>query len=248
MSEASERRRPAAELIAAACERERAGQSHGEIGATLKKIVESRRRAVALEYARGDVAAERLSGTIEESLGALFAAGATLHPLAGKKLALVAVGGFGRGLLAPWSDVDLLFLHEGEAKDVQPLTDFVLYPLWDAGLKVGHAVHTPAGAVKAAEKDMTARTAWLDSRLLAGDARIFRDFRQKFDKLRKRTKRPFIAAKEEERAARHAKAETGRYLAEPDLKEGKGALRDLHFMRWVHKYAYDADVADPKAR
>ncbi len=248
MNDAGDRGRSVADIIAGACERERAGQSHGETGAALKKIVDARRRSVVLEYARGDIAAGRLAETIEESLAALFAAGAAIHPAAAKTLAVVAVGGFGRGLLAPYSDVDLLFLHSGEAKEAQPLTDFILYPLWDAGLKVGHAVHTPAGAVKAATQDMTARTAYLDSRLLQGDARIFRDFRQAFDNLRKRTKRPFAAAKEEERATRHARTETGRYLAEPDLKEGKGGLRDLHFMRWIHKYAHGADIADPKAK
>ncbi|NWG70716.1 MAG: [protein-PII] uridylyltransferase [Parvularculaceae bacterium] len=247
MSGAADKERPVSEIIAAACERERAGQSHGEVGPAIRRIVEARRKSVALEYARGDIAAERLARTIEEVIGALFSAGAALHPAA-RKLAVVAVGGFGRRLLAPHSDVDLLFLHDGDATAIRPLVDFMLYPLWDAGLKVGHAAHPPREAVRAAERDMTARTAWLDARLLHGESRVFRDFRQAYENLRKRTKKQFIAAKEDERAARHARAETGRYLAEPDLKEGKGGLRDLHFMRWVWKYAHETDIADPKGR
>ncbi|MEQ1930259.1 MAG: [protein-PII] uridylyltransferase [Parvularculaceae bacterium] len=248
MTESGDKARTIADTITAACERQRAGQSHGEVGAEIKKIIDSRRRAVALEFARGDMAAEKLSQTVDAAVSALLAAGAARFGEAAGNMSFAAIGGYGRGYLAPYSDIDLLFLHTGDSRKVQALIDFVLYPLWDAGLKVGHAVHSPASAITSAEGDLTTRTACLDARLLGGAERPFRDFRQAFEKLRKRTKSKFIAAKEQERDARHAKAELARYLAEPDLKEGKGGLRDLHFMRWVHKYEHEADVADARAR
>lgn len=248
MSDGADKGRSVADIIAGACERERAGQSHGEAGSEIRKLMDARRRAVALEYARGDIAAERLSATVDEALAALFRAGAAAHGEAAAKLALVAVGGCGRGLLAPYSDIDLLFLHGGDEAKAKPLIEFMLQPLWDAKLDIGHSVHKAERAVRFAEKDMTARTAYLDARLLAGDTKLFRDFRQRFETLRKQTKRKFIEAKIAERDERYRRSETGRYLSEPDLKEGKGGLRDLHFMRWIWKYAYDADVADPKAK
>lgn len=248
MTEAGDKALAVADIIAGACERQRAGQSHAEAGAALKKIMEARRRSVALDYARGDIAAAKLSETVDEALKALFSAGAATRAPAAGKISLIAVGGYGRGLLAPYSDIDLLLLHEGDGKKIEPFAEFLLHTLWDAGLKVGHAVHDPPSAVRSAEKDPTARTAYLDARLIAGDSRPFRDFRQRLDKLRRRTKRQYLEIKEKERAERHARAELSRYLAEPDLKEGKGGLRDLHFMRWAHRYEHGADVADEIAR
>lgn len=237
----------AGEIVAAACARERAGQSHGETGQALKTLIEQRRRGVVSGYARGDVAAARLSDIVEEAIVALFAEGAKSHPAAAKRLALAAVGGFGRGELAPYSDVDLLFLHPAGDAGMRPLLDFILYPLWDAGLKVGHAVHAPATAVAFAREDMVARTAYLDARLLCGEAALFRDFRARYDGLRRRTKKQFAAAKRAELEARHAKSEQTRYLAEPDLKEGKGGLRDLQTIAWLYKYEYAAALGAPGA-
>lgn len=237
-----------AQALAAACERQRAGQSFGEAGATLKRIVAARRRTLATEFARGDIAAARLSQTIDQAIVALWTAGAAQHGDAAGKLAVAAVGGYGRGLLAPFSDIDLVFLHADAAHDVKALLDFMLYPLWDAGLKVGHATHSPRSAVQFAQRDMTARTSFLDARRLAGSERVWRDFAQRYDTLRKGTKKKFAADKEREREARHRKSEQSRFLAEPDLKEGKGGLRDLHAMRWLYKYENGCDIEDPRAR
>lgn len=235
------------EAIALACERQRAGQAHGEIAATLKTFVERRRRAVAAQYARGDVAAVRLAEFVTEAIVALFREGAKVHSAAAAKLTIAAVGGFGRGELAPYSDVDLLFLHPGDAASIRPLLDFVLYPLWDAGLKVGHAVHTPASAVEFAQGDMVARTAFLDSRHICGPGAPYTDFQKRYEKLRKRTKKQFENAKRAELEARHEKSDQSRYLAEPDLKEGKGGLRDLHTIKWLYKYEFDRNIDDEKA-
>lgn len=238
---------PIANLIAAACERQRAGQSYGEAGGVLKSIVEQRRRSAVNDFARGDVAAEKFGQAMNEAVAALFAAGARAYPEAAKKLNLAAVGGFGRGLLAPYSDIDLLFLHASSEKEFRPLLDYILYPLWDAGLKVGHAVHTPGSAVDSARGDLVTRTAYLDSRPIAGAPELYADFHKRFEKLRKGTKASFAAAKRKERDDRHERSEQSRFLAEPDLKEGKGGLRDLHLIRWLYKYEYDCAIDDPKA-
>ncbi len=236
-----------AATIAGAIERQRAGQSYGEAGLAIRTIFSDLRRMLAAEQKRGDVAAARLSNAVDETVCALFSANASNQRLA-KKTALLAVGGFGRGALAPYSDIDLLFLHERDESAMSPLLNSVLYPLYDAGAKVGHAVHTPATAVEFAQKDMIGRTAYLDARVLAGDQSLARDFRQRFEKLRKRTKKQFFEAKTAEREDRHERSEQSRFLAEPDVKEGKGGLRDLHAMRWLYKYEYDFDIDHPRAK
>ena len=237
-----------AETIKQASARQRAGQSYGEIGAALKAIIEQRRRTILNQYARGDIAAKRLAAVMDEAIIALLQEGAAANSGGSQKLAVCAVGGFGRRLLAPHSDIDLLFLYAGDEAEIRPLLDFMLYPLWDAGLKVGHAVHTPASAVNFCQTDFVARTAFLDSRYLGGSEPAYRDFQKRFDKLRKRTKKQFLAAKIEERKARHESSEQSRYLSEPDLKEGKGGLRDLHTIRWLYRYEYDREIDDPKAQ
>lgn len=237
-----------AALVAEASERQRAGQAYGETGAALKEALDKRRRAIVRQYARGEIAAARLSSLIDEAVGALYAAGAAAHPSAGKDLGVAAVGGYGRSGLAPYSDIDLLFLHRGDEKTIRPLLDLILYPLWDAGLKVGHSVHTPASAAAFAQEDMIARTAFLDSRPLAGPPALYDDFRKRFDKLRKRTGKQFFAAKRTEQDERRTQTEQSRYLAEPDIKEGKGGFRDLHVIRWLYKYEYERDIDDEKAR
>jgi len=236
-----------ADTIRQACERQRAGQSYGEAAGALKALVEQRRRSIVSQYARGDAAAERFAAVMNEAIEALFASGAEISPEAGGKLAISAVGGYGRGRLAPFSDIDLLFLYAGGESDIRPLLDFILYPLWDAGLKVGHAVHTPASAVLFCEKDMTARTACLDSRLICGAKFLHEDFHKRYEKLRKRTKKQFFREKSTEREARHELSEQSRFLSEPDLKEGKGGLRDLHAMRWLYKYEFEREIDDQRA-
>lgn len=239
--------RSVTETIRQACERQRAGQSYGEAAAALKALVERRRKSVVNQYARGDAAAERLAAVMNEAIAALFEAGTQFSPEASDKLAVCAVGGFGRGRLAPFSDIDLLFLHTGDESEIRPLLDFLLYTLWDAGLTVGHAVHTPASAVAFCDKDMTARTSYLDCRCICGDKASFDDFRKRYDKLRKRSRKQFFLAKTAEREERHDLSEQSRFLSEPNLKEGKGGLRDLHAMRWLYKYEFEKDIDDPKA-
>jgi [protein-PII] uridylyltransferase len=237
-----------ADAIAAACERERAGQAHGAIGAALKMIADQRRRASIADYARGEVAAERYSQAIDEAIAALFAEGAKLRPDAAKKLSLAAVGGYGRGLLAPYSDVDLLFVLGAPEAQIRPLLDYILYPLWDAGLKIGHAAHTPASAIAQSKDDLVSRTAYLDARLLAGAPGPLADFQRRLTGMRLTTKKSYRKAKLDELDGRHMRLAQAAYLAEPDLKEGRGGLRDLHTIAWIHKYEFDRDLSDERGR
>lgn len=160
------------------------------------------------------------------------------NPTEAERLALIAVGGYGRGVLAPYSDLDLLFLRPWkETASGESLTEFMLYALWDLGFKVGHASRTIPETLKAAREDMTIRTTLLEARLLAGDEGLLEDLRRRFVKeIVKGTAREFVSAKLEERDARHAKAGASRYLVEPNVKDGKGALRDLHTLYWIACY------------
>ncbi|MEX0504373.1 [protein-PII] uridylyltransferase [Alphaproteobacteria bacterium LSUCC0719] len=158
-------------------------------------------------------------------------------------VALVAVGGYGRGELAPNSDIDLLFLT---AQDSDPAADSVveslLYLLWDLGLKVGHAKRTVADTIRASREDQTILTGLLEMRYVAGDrplaTKLDRSFRREVARLKPVD---FVDTKLEERDQRHDRHGATRYVVEPNIKEGKGGLRDLHTLFWIAKFAYRAN-------
>ncbi len=156
------------------------------------------------------------------------------------EMAVVATGGYGRGLMAPGSDIDLLFLQPARAdQDANRLIEYILYMLWDLGFKVGHATRTVAQCIQQAQADHTIRTALLDARLLLGDAELYGQFQARFRKDNDRGRsRSFIKAKLAERDERHGRAGRSRYLVEPNVKDGKGGLRDLHTLHWLIKYLY----------
>ena len=158
----------------------------------------------------------------------------------GPALALVAVGGYGRAELAPASDIDLLFLFEREPDEAaRGLVEAVLHMLWDLGLTVGHAARTLDDCLARARADMTIRTSLIESRLLWGDAALFESLRARFfDEIATGSEIEFIAAKLAERDERHRKTGDSRYVLEPNVKEGKGGLRDLHTLYWIGKYIY----------
>lgn len=228
----------AAELTAAVVD-ERAGREIGAVGAVTRRAVIAA-RIDAMKYAdRGDLIAARFARSIATLIKALFAAAAPK----GADIAICAVGGFGRGELAPFSDVDLLFLHgAGDDVALRSVLDAMLYPLWDSGLKVGHGVHAPKSAVQFARDDMIARTAYLDMKFLCGAKPHFEQFDSGFRKLRKRTGAQFVAAKLAEQGLRQEAVGATRHLAEPDIKEGKGGLRDVQTIRWIYKYVYDGAI------
>lgn len=156
------------------------------------------------------------------------------------RLGVAAVGGYGRGTLAPGSDIDLLFLLPAKKPAwVEPAIEFILYILWDMGLKVGHATRTVEECVRLSKTDMTIRTAILEARYICGQRALLSELETRFDNEVVRNSGPqFIAAKLAERDERHRKSGDTRYLVEPNVKEGKGGLRDLHTLFWISKYYY----------
>ena len=154
--------------------------------------------------------------------------------------AMLAVGGYGRAEMAPHSDVDLLFLAGGAmAPRTEKVIETLLYILWDLRLTVGHASRTVRDCIRLGREDHTIRTALLELRPIAGDRSLARAL---IDALRAENERgparDFVEAKLEERAERHRKQGGQRYMLEPNVKEGKGGLRDLHSLFWIAKYIY----------
>ena len=194
---------------------------------------------------RGRVCAESLSYLQDTIIRELFAFATrtqfrATNPTSSERLTIVATGGYGRGALAPGSDVDLLFLLPYKQTPWgESLAEFVLYALWDLGLKVGHATRSIADCIRLSKEDMTIRTALLESRYLCGDQELFDDLEVAFDKdVVKGTANEFVEAKLAERDDRHDRSGKSRYLVEPNVKEGKGGLRDLHTLFWIAKYVY----------
>ena len=166
------------------------------------------------------------------------------NPTEGEKQAIVAVGGYGRGELAPQSDIDLLFLSNWKlTPHAEQIVEFLLYTLWDLGLKVGHATRSIDECIRLAKSDLTIRTALLEARYLWGDAALYRGLRQKFrDFTAAEGANGFVAQKLAERDVRHAKMGDSRYVLEPNIKDGKGGLRDLHTLFWIAKNLYRVDA------
>ena len=166
------------------------------------------------------------------------------NPSDAERMAVVATGGYGRGLLAPGSDIDLLFLLPYKQTPWgESVAEYVLYLLWDLGFKVGHATRTVDQCLKYGQSDMTVRTALLDARLILGDAQLFAEFEQRFrSEVVKGSARQFIDAKMTERDERTRRAGESRYKVEPNIKDGKGGLRDLHTLQWLSKYIFGQEV------
>lgn len=164
---------------------------------------------------------------------------------ASARISVTAVGGYGRGTLAPGSDIDLLFLLPVKKQPwAEPAIEFMLYILWDIGFKVGHATRTIEECIRLSREDMTIRTAILEARYICGSKELADELETRFDSdIVKVSGQDFIVAKLAERDDRHRKAGDTRYLVEPNVKEGKGGLRDIHTLFWIAKYFYR--VRDP---
>ncbi len=166
-------------------------------------------------------------------------------PTEGERLAILAVGGYGRGEMAPFSDVDLLFLMPWKVTPwAESLIESMLYILWDLHLKVGHASRSVQECVRLGRDDYTIRTALLENRCLTGDRGLAETLQEKLrSDLFRDTASDFIEAKLSERSARHKKQGGQRYLVEPNVKEGKGGLRDLQTLFWIGKYLHNVEKA-----
>ncbi|MEM8824780.1 MAG: [protein-PII] uridylyltransferase [Pseudomonadota bacterium] len=161
-------------------------------------------------------------------------------PTEGERFAVIAVGGYGRGEMAPFSDVDLLFLTPWKVTPwVESVVESMLYILWDLKLKVGHATRTVKDCIRLGTDDITIRTALLESRAICGDAALAKDLDDRlWSDLFSTTLPQFIEGKLDERAERHRKQGGQRYMLEPNVKEAKGGLRDLQTLYWIAKYRY----------
>lgn len=162
------------------------------------------------------------------------------NPTVADRLALVAIGGYGRGELAPHSDIDLLFLLPyKQTPRGEQVAEYILYMLWDLGVKVGHAVRSVDESIARAKGDITIRTSLLETRYICGRDELFLELRQRFaDEIMADSGPDFVEAKLTERDERHQRLGDSRYLVEPNVKEGKGGLRDLHTLFWIAKYLY----------
>src|SRR6267142_2753491 len=208
-------------------------------------------QAVLLQDRHGRRCAERLCFVQDEIIRILYSA-ATRHlyrshiPSGAERMAVVATGGYGRGLMAPESDIDLLFiLPYKQTAWGEQVAEAILYCLWDMGLKVGHATRSVDESIRQARGDMTIRTAILETRFLTGDRPLYDELVERFDKeVVQGTAAEFVTAKLAEREERHRRAGQSRYLVEPNVKDGKGGLRDLHTLFWIAKYVYRVRETD----
>src|SRR5215472_9136574 len=205
----------------------------------------ARAEELLLRDRHGRRCAERLALMQDEFIRILFEfAGSELYPSRvpseAERMAVVATGGYGRRLLAPGSDIDLLFvLPYKQTAWGESVAEALLYCLWDMGLKVGHATRSVDESIRQAKADMTIRTALLESRFLFGDLKLYNELTARFDKeVAQGSAAEFVTAKLAEREQRHRRAGQYRYVVEPNVKDGKGGLRDLHTLFWIAKYVY----------
>jgi [protein-PII] uridylyltransferase len=205
-----------------------------------------------LENGAGGIETARLlAGVTDEVVTALYDF-TTVHifrarnPTEGERLALMAVGGYGRGALAPFSDLDLLFLRPyKQTAHTESVIEYMLYALWDLGFKVGHASRTIEECLRLSREDYTIRTSILEARRLAGDEALAEELVRRFRaEVVKGTAAQFVAAKLKERDERQDRAGASRYLVEPNVKEGKGGLRDLNTLFWIAQYLHPVGQVD----
>ncbi len=158
----------------------------------------------------------------------------------GERLTVMAVGGYGRGEMAPHSDVDIAFLTPRKQTPwCEQVIEAILYFLWDLGLKVGQSSRSLDEMVRMGRSDLTIRTAQLEGRYVWGDQALYEDAQRRFwAEVVKGTESDYVAEKLAERNERHKRLGDSRYMVEPNVKEGKGGLRDLHTLYWIGKYIH----------
>ena len=189
-------------------------------------------------------ACRKYSGAVDEIVSVLHerAKARFLSSAPGLKyrMAVVAVGGYGRSELCPKSDVDLLFLYPYKAdRYVEAMTEWMLYPLWDLGLEVGHSVRNVKETIRLGASDDSIRTSLLDYRFVAGDRAFLEEASKDLERfLYYSAGDRFIDKKISEMRARHEKVGSTVFLLEPNVKEGRGGLRDLQTAVWAARVKY----------
>ena len=230
-------------------------ETRGRMLALLKAALEAGRGEIRTRFeagASGEATVAANAYLMDQVVRAIAEfAGTRVYPATGftegERISIAAVGGYGRGELAPYSDLDLLFLipYKVTAR-LEQIVEFVLYALWDCGLKVGHATRSVEDCIRRSKDDFTIRTAVLEARYLWGERTLFDELRRRFARdVAAGTGARFVEAKLAERDQRHARMGGSRYVLEPNVKDGKGGLRDLQTLFWLGKYLYQVDtVAD----
>ncbi len=234
-----------------------AGTSRRTQGAVLSRLkdaltrgrVEIRRRFESDAVAGGETV-RSLAYLVDELIAVIHhIASDKIYPQSrstkGESICILATGGYGRATLAPFSDIDLMFLLPyKQTPRGEQVVEYMLYTLWDLGLKVGHATRTVDDAIRLSRDDITIRTSVLESRWLLGAKELYEDFRTRFLKqVLANTGPEYVEAKLAERDERHERMGDTRYVLEPNVKEGKGGLRDLNTLFWIAKYLYRVDTA-----
>jgi [protein-PII] uridylyltransferase len=211
---------------------------------SLKALIASAQERIRQEHdagARGRNVVRHLTALVDDVVRTIFQYVIAHYSSEGKPCALLALGGYGRGELNPYSDVDLMFLCHRTPPD--KLIRESLYLLWDVGYTLGYSVRTRRDAVRMAETDLTARTAMMEARFVDGDQWLFQWFQEEVCHRRftRRRRRAFIRHKSEECRQRHAAFANTVNLMEPNVKESPGGLRDYHTALWLGRAGYEAD-------
>lgn len=232
------------------------GALEGDVGALrvlaggiLKPALEAGRAEVARRLAehpqRGREAAQAQAFLIDQIVRVAYDFTTrrlypTNNPTSSERLTIAAVGGYGRAEMAPYSDVDIGFLTPWKQTGwTEQVIESMLYLLWDLGLKVGQSSRSLDELVRMAKSDLTIRTALLEARYVWGDQTLYDEASARFDaEVVAGTARTFVSEKLAERDARHKRMGDSRYVVEPNVKEGKGGLRDLHTLFWIGKYVH----------
>ena len=244
-----------AAIVAACADSDTAPESRKIVLDHLRDAIEAGRQIVQIRFEAGEIDGNRAKGNLsflfDQVIRVVHDSAARAYPVANPtaadKLAVVAVGGYGRGELAPFSDIDLLFLFPWkQTAHGEQIVEYMLYVLWDLGLKVGHSTRSIDDCMRLAKRDLTIRTALLEARYLYGEQSLFLEMRKAFgDQVISGAATDFVTGKLAERDARHDKMGDSRYYVEPNIKDGKGGLRDLQTLYWIAKFAYQVDsVAD----
>jgi [protein-PII] uridylyltransferase len=221
----------------------------GMAAALLKPVLEAGRAEVARRLAehpqRGREAASAQSFLIDQIIRLAFDFTTqrlypTNNPTSSERITIAAVGGYGRAEMAPFSDVDIGFLTPYKQTGwTEQVIESMLYLLWDLGLKVGQSSRSLDEMVRMAKSDLTIRTALLEARYVWGDQALYDEASKRFDTdVMAGTARTFVSEKLAERDARHKRMGDSRYVVEPNVKEGKGGLRDLQTLFWIGKYVH----------
>jgi [protein-PII] uridylyltransferase len=211
----------------------------------LKTLVAAANERIRREHdvgARGRNVVRHLTALVDDVVRTVFQYVAKNYAGPVEPCALLALGGYGRGEMNPYSDIDLMFLcHKTPPEEVVRET---LYLLWDVGYTLGHSVRTRRDVIKMADADLTAQTAMREARFLEGDYQLYRWFEEEIHHKRfsPRRRRSFVRRKLAECRERHATFSNTVNLMEPNVKESPGGLRDYHTARWIAEAFYRAET------